>query len=62
MPIKIGDRVTHKNGGVAMIVSEVSDDRARCEYFDNDSVHKRVWFNLADLEIIPKAPSQNDVN
>lgn len=57
--IEVGDKVRHKtlivNGGLGMNVSDVTEDKTLCEYFDENAVHKKQWFEMKDLTITNKA-------
>lgn len=51
---KDGDMVRHRsekyNHGLAMQVTDVKEDKVRCEWFEgSESVHKAEWFDKNDL-------------
>lgn len=58
--VSAGDTVRHTtriglNGGVAFNVLKVENDRAYCDFFDENRVDRQDWFNVADLIVVNKA-------
>ena len=55
--IKVGDKVRHRyrplNGGLAMNVLNVEDERAYCDFFEGpELINKQDWFPFEELELI----------
>ena len=52
-PLSVGDVVTLKTGGPAMVIMEKSDTRAHCCWHKDDGDMVRDWVPLACLKAKP---------
>jgi hypothetical protein len=56
--ISLGDYVVHKllpiNGGLQMSVLDISEDKAKVGFIDNEGRHKEEWFALEQLRLVNK--------